>query len=190
MVYRAVLAKWASDEDPNKRRSMDGEFTEKQLKQLNSENYHIYFWPNYPNDYTHGTTVDGSQIDTFRFVFVDCDLKDKVYTDKQDFLTKLFAPGNPEPTFVVDSGNGIHSYWNVSDLDAMGFLRLNRRLCRAFKTDPAVCMIGQLMRVPGYVNPKHKDAFKQCEIIDQSDGSSGIGRGHSLGHRSEREKLA
>lgn len=166
-VYRAVLAKWAEAEFPDRRRSLDGELTDEQIKKLNDDHYHIYFWPNYPSDYTPGTTIDGSQIDTFGFVFVDCDLKDKTYSSKGAFLERL--RDGPTPTFVTDSGNGIHAFWQVSDLDAMSFLRLNRRLCRTYRTDPAVSQIAQLMRVPGTINPKHRDAFKECKTLQETE---------------------
>jgi KaiC/GvpD/RAD55 family RecA-like ATPase len=57
----------------------------------------------------------------------------------------------------------------MSDLDPVSYLKLQRRLCRYFKTDEAVAKIYQLMRVPGTKNTKDPDNIKLCEIVDFSD---------------------
>lgn len=164
MVFRLILPEWRKAEVPSLSKVLEGEFTEDELKTHNANGYNVYFLPNSPSHYEPGTTVDGSHIDQFDYVYVDMDLKDGVYANKEDFLA--FLLDFPlEPTFIVDSGNGIHAYWSVSDLDAMSFLRLQRRLCRKFQTDEAVSKIYQLMRVPGYQNTKVKDSGKLCENI-------------------------
>lgn len=168
MVFRAILAAWRQNEEPTARRSYEGEFSPERLKQLNEAGYNVYFLPNGPSLYDSTKQVDGSQIDTFRYVFVDCDLKDGVYQTKEAFLLNLKENGLI-PTLVTDSGRGIHAYWEVSDLDAISYLRLQRRLCRFYKTDPAVSQICQLMRYPGYDNPKEKGNPKPCTIIEESD---------------------
>lgn len=167
-IYRCILPPWAAEEFPDRKRVVEGEFSETVLKKLNAECYNIYFLPNAPSDYTPGVTVDGSQVDTFTFLFVDCDLKDGVYPDKQAFVDRLYEPGCLEPTYIVDSGNGVHAYWQVSDLDAMNFLRLQRRLMRFYKTDEAVGQIYQLMRAPGTLNTKVKGELKPCDFIHQT----------------------
>lgn len=168
MVFRCILAKWAEQEFPNRRRVLEGTFSDSQIQKLNSEYYNIYFLPNYPSDYQKGSTVDGSQIDVFRFVFVDFDLKSGTYPSKISFYAQLMVSGI-EPTFVVDSGNGVHAYWQVNDLDAMSYLRLQRRLMRHFRTDEAVGQIYQLMRVPGTLNTKTKDDFKPCVYMIETE---------------------
>lgn len=167
MVFRLIAPEWAV-KAKGLRRVLEGEFTEEQISAYNSDGYNIYFLPNYPSTYTPGVTVDGSQVDTFRFVFVDCDLKDKVYNSKDEFLAAL-GDANITPSIVTDSGNGVHAYWQVDDLDAMSFLRLQRRLMRKFKTDEAVGQIYQLMRVPGTINTKSETEPKLCEEIYSSD---------------------
>lgn len=167
LVYRCILAKWRQEEDPSLRRSYEGEFTPERLKQLNDVAYNVYFLPNGPSLYDPSKQVDGSQIDDFRYIFVDCDLKDGVYQSKEAFLSNLVSKGL-HPTLVIDSGNGVHAYWEVTDLDAMSYLRLQRRLCRFYKTDPAVSQICQLMRVPGYVNPKIKDKPVPCNLLQDN----------------------
>ncbi len=106
-------------------------------------------------------------VDQFNYVFVDMDLKDGVYT-KDTFIEKIINSGIT-PTSVVDSGNGVHVYWVVSDLDAMSYLRFQRRLLRLFNTDEAVGQLFQLMRAPNTFNVKVKDNFLPCEVLFQDE---------------------
>jgi len=165
LVYRLILPDWAAQEHPEYPRVLEGEFTEDQLVNLNSTRfYNVYYLPNYPSEYKKGVTVDGTHIDTFEYVFCDMDLKEGKYQSKDQFIEAL-ADFPLQPTSIVDSGNGIHVYWRISDLDAMSFLRLQRRLIRKFNTDEAVAKIYQLMRVVGTANTKNPDDFKLCEEL-------------------------
>jgi KaiC/GvpD/RAD55 family RecA-like ATPase len=168
MYYRCIAPEWLLNKNSNKKKVLEGEFTEEEILNFNEDGYNIYYLPNYPSIYHPGTTADGSQIDTFNYVFVDMDMKDGIYKSKSEFLNKINDFGVP-PTMIVDSGNGVHVYWQVSDLDAASYLRLQRRLTRKFNTDEAVSKIFQLMRVPGTINTKREDSFKLCEIIAQDN---------------------
>ncbi len=171
MIYRCILPKWAIEEFPDRRRVWEGEFSQERLEELNAQFYNIYFLPNYPSAYDGKTKVDGSQIDTFNFVFVDMDLKDGKWASKQEFFDTLTLGGQADwmPTYIVDSGGGVHAYWQVEDLDAMSYLKLQRRLMRKFNTDEAIGQLYQLMRVPGTVNTKNKENFILCDYMHQSD---------------------
>lgn len=148
---------------PTKRRVLEGAFTQEQLESYNSDAYNIYFLPNYPSQYSGGT-IDGSQIDTFEYVFVDFDLKDGKYPDKDAFISAVGGL-RIAPSRVVDSGGGIHVFWRVSDLDAISYLKLSRRMMRALNTDEAVGQIYQLMRAPGTMNVKIEDDPRLCEVL-------------------------
>lgn len=169
MIFRCILPKWAEKEFPNKK-PREGLFTLEQVLQFNKEFYNIYFFPNYPSEYKKGTHVNASDIDTFKFVFADMDLKDGNYPDKDSFIAEV---GKLEllPTRIVDSGNGVHAYWRLEDLDAMNYLRLQRRLARRLKSDPNVSKLNQLMRFYGTINTKHDGKFKMCELLYDSDKS-------------------
>lgn len=157
-LARLILAPWQGKD------VREGEFTPEQIKTYNAAGYNIFYLPNSPSKYTKGTTVDGSQIDCFSYVFVDFDLKSGAYPDKDAFMARLGQVGLP-PTSIVDSGGGIHAYWRVSDLDAMSYLRLSRRLMRTLNTDEAVGQIFQLMRLPGTLNVKIEGNFMACEEL-------------------------
>lgn len=168
MLIRAILPNWART--PDARMVLEGEFDDARIEQLNASGYNIYALPNGPSQYNPGVTVKGSHIDRFNYVFIDFDLKDKAYVDKESFITSV-GDFPLQPCSIVDSGNGVHVYWKVSDLDAMSYLRLCRRLLRLFNTDPAVGQICQIMRVPGTVNTKHEDSPKLCEEIYRTDST-------------------
>lgn len=168
MVYRLILPEYARIANPDLRTVLEGEFTEEEVQKLNQVGYNIYWLPNGPKIYDKSRTVDGTDIDVFKYVFVDFDLKSGTYPSKDAFLTKL-NNSFITPTMTVDSGNGIHAYWEVSDLDAMAFLRLQRRLIRFFNTDDAVAKIFQLMRWPGTYNTKAEGNPKPCEVIGSDE---------------------
>ncbi len=149
--------------NPTLKKVVEGELSDEDIIRLNESFYNIYFLPNHPSIY-EGGPVSGYQIDTFSYVFVDFDLKDKAYPSKGAFLQAI-SDFSLTPTAINDSGNGIHVYWKISDLDVMSYLRLQRRLIRKFNTDEAVGQIYQLMRLPDTINTKSKDEFKECHSI-------------------------
>jgi KaiC/GvpD/RAD55 family RecA-like ATPase len=167
-LVRMILPPWAVAQ--GKRRVIEGLFTDEQISDFNASGYSIFYLPNYPSRYEKGTTVDGTHIDRFEWVFVDMDLKEGQFESKDDFIATL-ADFSLTPTKVVDSGNGVHVYWKVSDLDAMSFLRLQRRLCRRLNTDEAVGKLYQLMRLPGTINTKRQDNQVPCELLFDEDNA-------------------
>lgn len=169
MIYRLILAKWLENKSkvPD---VLEGDFTLEEVQAYNEQGYNCYYLPNEPSKYQRGTIVEGRQIDVFRFCYVDMDLKEKVHKDKESFI-ELIKQFELEPSAIVDSGNGLHVYWEVSGLDAMSFLKLQRRLCRKFVTDEAVAKIYQLLRVPETVNVKDPNNYKLCSVLHSSDKS-------------------
>lgn len=168
-LVRAIAPEWLL-QTGNHKRVYEGEFSETRIQELNGIGYNIYFLPNYPSVYSPDKTVSGEDIDTFRYVFVDCDLKQGVYPSKEAFVSRLNQEG-VTPTLTVDSGGGVHAYYEVQDLDAMSFLRLQRRLVRLFNTDEAVAKIYQLMRFPDTNNTKLEGNPRPCKILQVNDKS-------------------
>lgn len=164
MLVRAILPKWVYNKFPERSHVIEGMFSDEQLKALNDQFYNIHYLPNPPVEYSPNKTVSGSDITRFQYVFVDIDMKDRNYDSKEAAVEFIFGFELP-PTRVIDSGNGIHAYWKVSDLDAMSYLRLCRRLMRKFKSDEAVGQIFQLMRPPGFYNTKEEGNFKLCQEL-------------------------
>lgn len=163
LLYRLILPDWKKELIPEYSKVLEGEFTAEDLVAYNDLGYNVYWMPNHPKT-PPGVTVDGSHIDVFNYVFVDFDLKSETYADKESFISTL-GDYALTPSKIVDSGNGVHAYWAVSDLDAMSYLRLQRRLCRSLNTDEAVSKIFQLMRLEGTINTKVKYEPKPCELL-------------------------
>lgn len=144
--------------------------TEEQIQFYNKQGYNVYYFPNQPKEYIKTDKfLDGEDINYFRYVFVDMDLKDGNYATKDDFIMELVNA--PEPTGVIDSGNGIHVYWSIKDLDAKSYLRFQRRLCRLLKTDENVSKLLQLMRLPGTINTKLQTPQPLCETLFEAANS-------------------
>lgn len=166
-IIRAILPTWAQEETQLPR-VQEGQFTKDKIEELNTLGYNIYYLVNHPSIYDNTKNVEGSMVDTFNAVYVDFDLKEKKYASKEDFIAKV-GEFSLAPSSIVDSGGGIHVYYNISDLDAMSYLRLSRRLMRHFNTDEAVGQLFQLMRLPNTVNTKFKDDPRLCETLLETD---------------------
>ena len=184
MFYRLIKPKWGKKklrvdggftDNPDFVReirgkdTLEGCFDSDYVEQKNKEGYNAYFFPNHPstNIYDEGTNyMNGRAIDVFNFVFVDMDLKDEVYADKEEFFAKL-KEFPVKPTLVVASGNGVHAYWRISDLTREDYVFTQFSLLNHFQTDESVWTVLQLMRVPGSLNTKDPNNFKQAEIIEE-----------------------
>lgn len=167
ILSRLIKAPW--EESPDLPKVLEGEYSLEELQQINSIGYNCYYLPNYPRSYNPDTTVDGTHIDIFGWVFVDFDLKSGTYPNKETFVERVLDNTGLPPTRVVDSGGGIHVYYKISDLDAISYLRFQRRLCRLYKTDEAVSKIYQLMRLPGTMNVKDQQNPRLCQVIYETE---------------------
>jgi hypothetical protein len=169
MLFRLIAPDWALNGPlKGQNKVLEGEFTDVEIHKYNAIGYNIYYLPNYPKNYESGVNIDGTHIDTFDWVFVDMDLKDGVYSSKDEFYQRI-GESDIWPSKIIDSGNGVHAYWKVSNLDAKSYLKLSRRLMRLFKTDEAVGKLFQLMRHPGTMNTKNEDNQVQCTLEFESD---------------------
>lgn len=162
MLVRLIAPDWLLKSTPSTKRVIEADLSADQIKGYNEAGYNIYYLPNYPSQPPTEGFVDGTFIDTFEYVFIDFDLKSNTYPSKEAFIEKAF---DIEPTKIVDSGNGVHCYYRVTDLDAKSYLKLSRRLMRYFNTDEAVGQIFQLMRLEGTLNTKNEHARKPCELL-------------------------
>lgn len=165
MLYRLLKPEWAKnnpDFGPNTIEGID--FSPEFLKEKNDLGYGVFFFPNYnskpvPKD----EYLSGRHIDTFEWCYVDMDLKDGVYATKEDFIEKVLQ-FPVMPNNITLSGNGVHVYWRIKDLDREKFILTQLRLIRHFNTDKSIWTVLRLMRLGGYYNTKNKDNFKMVEI--------------------------
>lgn len=173
MLLTFIAAKWAEPRLPS--RSFEGDYTYDQALEFNEQGFNVYYYPNQPSAESYSQIpidprtgekrfIKAEDIDQFPYVFVDMDLKQGLHSSTDAFVEVLLDSGLP-PTKIISSGNGTHAYWRVADLTSMSYLRLSRRLSRFFKTDPAICQLKQLMRVPDTLNVKEENNFKMCEVV-------------------------
>lgn len=83
---------------------------------------------------------EGRDVTHVRALFVDFDGKDP---DRQWHLP---------PTMIVQSGRGIHAFWALDPwpvANAGEFKDAQHRLARHYGSDPAVCDLPRVMRLPG-----------------------------------------
>ncbi len=180
--YRLVKPHWAqptlANGEPNPKfiEAIEGPntfegcgFTREFLAEQNAKGYNVYFFPNHPSKdvYSEGVKhLNGRNIDVFNFVFVDMDLKDGKYPSKEVFVQKVLQ-FPLKPTMVVDSGNGVHAYWRISDLDRSSYVITQLALINHFKTDESIWTVLQLMRVPAYFNTKRHKDYVQASILEE-----------------------
>ena len=86
--------------------------------------------------------ANAENIQSLRAVFIDMD----------EPLTQAFAL---PPTMTVQSKNGIHAYWSLLEGEPLdGFTPTQRRLAAYYGSDPSVCDLPRVMRLPGFEHRK------------------------------------
>lgn len=180
IFYRLIKPLWAKEKLPNQKPNPDFkeiirgpstiegvDFSKDFLEEKNKAGYNLYYFPNRPstNVYTKEKfALSGKDIHVFSYIFLDMDLKDKVYESKEAFL-KVLKDFNFTPSLTVDSGNGIHAYWKISDLTLEIYLKLQLCLIKKFDTDKSVFSVLQLMRVPESLNTKRYKDYSRSSIV-------------------------
>lgn len=144
------------------------DYTPKELETYNSEGYNIFYYPNHNSEKLDHKYLKGSDVDVFEYIFIDMDLSDKIYSSKKEFVE--FIKTFPlKPTKTVNSGNGVHVHWRISNLDRDSYIQTQLRLIKHFKTDNSVWTIQQLIRLEGYNNTKDKAEFKPVDLATNED---------------------
>lgn len=60
------------------------------------------------------------------------------------------------PSMIVQSSHGPHAYWLVDDCDLGEFRQAQQRLARHYGSDPKVCDLPRVLRVPGFLHLKRE----------------------------------
>jgi hypothetical protein len=153
--------------------TIEGIFEDDFVAKKNSEGYNIYWFPNHPSQDVYSkekSYLNGRDIDVFEYLFIDMDLKDGVYKSKEAFY-EIVAEFPLKPTLTVDSGNGVHVYWQITDLTRDLYVIFQKRLIQHFQTDESIWTVLQIMRYPGSQNTKKEDEFKQTTENSDLSGS-------------------
>lgn len=152
--------------------TLEGIFEEAFVNQKNKEGYNVYWFPNHPSTDIYNEEkvyLNGRDIDVFEYLFVDMDLKDGIYKTKEEFY-EVVRKFPLKPSMTIDSGNGVHVYWQMSDLERDAFPFFAKRLIKHFKTDESIWTVLQLMRYPFSKNTKKHGEPKQVSLIEKLCG--------------------
>lgn len=75
----------------------------------------------------------------------------------EEGLERIAAIGLPRPTSIIHSGRGPHFWWRLTEPlgDTGAWLDLMRWIATAVGSDPMICDLPRIMRLPGTRNWKH-----------------------------------
>lgn len=156
---------------------IEGTWEEDFLKKRNEEGFHIYYFPNHPKKVSkYKPFISGKDVDVFKWVFCDYDQKTMKYPDCNGFIAEVMK-FPVKPTKVINSGNGVHVYWKIKDLDRDTYIYTQLALIQQFGTDESVWTPLQLMRYPNTFNTKDPKNFKPVRVLEEY----GCGKEYSIG---------
>ena len=126
------------------------------LRLLNDSGYGIFVQVN-DNDGRGNTASNITQAPTF---FVDLDGTPLETIDRLRLT----------PHMVVSSSKGkFHTYWCVRDVPLAEYKAIQQRLAKLVNSDPAVCDLPRVMRLPGFLHMKDRDNPYLVHPIQISD---------------------
>lgn len=125
----------------------------------------LHYWFGVANRKSEGSG-DESNLGFARFLFVDLD-----NIDTEGALQQIVRESElPLPTFLVNSGHGVHAYWELEkplDLsqeeNIVKFKRAEEAISAAVNGDERVKDAARVLRVPGTWNPKEPRAY--CYMV-------------------------
>jgi hypothetical protein len=81
-------------------------------------------------------------------------------------LMRIEEAGLPNPTLVISSGHGVHTYWRLNEPveDLNNWRQLQERLIAALASDKSIKNPERIMRLPGFLNVK-REPYTECFII-------------------------
>jgi hypothetical protein len=137
------------------------------LKSLNAAGYDIFVTINE----TDGKDIKGANITRVRALFADFDGSPLSNLDRIPL----------KPSFTVNTSPGKHhAYWLIDDCPLDQFKPMQQKLAQILDSDPAVCDLGRIMRVPGFYHLKGDpfmvtiDCPKQVNRYSFTDMKNGL----------------
>lgn len=124
------------------------------LKSLNAAGYDIFVTINE----TDGKDIKGANITRVRALFADFDGSPLSNLDRIPL----------KPSFTVNTSPGKHhAYWLIDDCPLDQFKPMQQKLAHILDSDPAVCDLGRIMRVPGFYHLKGDPFMVTIDCPDQ-----------------------
>ncbi|MCK5582021.1 MAG: hypothetical protein KAJ18_12195, partial [Candidatus Omnitrophica bacterium] len=73
------------------------------------------------------------------------------------------------PTLIVSTGNGLHAWWHLSTpISISQWRKIQARMNVAFPVDGATEKPSGMMRLAGFVNPKHKNDIRKVVLLEET----------------------
>ena len=124
------------------------------LDELNQSGYDIFVTINE----TDGKDIKGANITRVRAIFADFDGSPLSNLDRIPL----------KPSFTVNtSPDKHHAYWLIDDCPLDQFKPMQQKLAQILDSDPAVCDLGRIMRVPGFYHLKGDPFMVTIDCPDQ-----------------------
>jgi hypothetical protein len=112
-----------------------------------------------PQELQPGTARKSGNVARVRALFADCD-----DPGRRSLVEAEISRRGLVPSFVVETSPGkYHYYWLTSDCPLDAFKPMQRALATALNTDPTVCDLPRVMRLPGFIHRKGAP-FLVCEV--------------------------
>lgn len=92
-----------------------------------------------------------------------------IFADLDGAPIEPILAAKPEPHMIIESSPGkYHAYWKVKSCQLDQFKPLQQAIARRFDSDPAVCDLPRIMRVPGFFHQKAAPFLSH--IVEQHAG--------------------
>lgn len=147
-----------------------GDKLRERLLEHNDEGWHIYAGVNPRKE--HGKKGDVNVL-LARWVFADFDhVEPGDGCGRWEFVSDVIhRSGLDNPDIVICSGNGLHTYWKLTEpcTNLERWRSLQGRLADALGSDPAIKNPERIMRTPGFKNVKDASNPKDAYIIFQGE---------------------
>jgi hypothetical protein len=142
---------------------------------MNTDGYGVYYGLTIKNtrpDFGHRSKESAAA--WVSVLWVDIDLKDGAYPDKEAIYTAICDLLHPA-TVIIDSGGGLHALWRITPVRVteqnFQFIKdVLRGVAVALHGDPSVAELSRVFRLPGTVNTKPERDGARCEIVSWLPG--------------------
>jgi hypothetical protein len=93
-------------------------------------------------------------------------------TTKQEQLNEVIkriqGANIPEASMIIDSGNGVHAYWLLTERIGHEVEQVLKAMVKALNSDSSVAEAARIMRLPGTYNVKDPLDHKLCDILSDT----------------------
>jgi hypothetical protein len=125
----------------------------KAIKKLNDVGVGVFFTP---NPCKNGRKE--SNVTSIKWVYIDMDSGTKEEQKQRIKESPIY------PSIIIESLRSYHCYWRC-DIEPKNFKDLIDGLILYFNGDPAITSSNEVLRVPGFLHQKYKDASFEIKLL-------------------------